>query len=122
MKTSPGSDDAIEVKAPAYACSHCSDCGYNNFPSADVCPKCWSTSTQLLDLSAHGTLYSFTTMGSADAVKFVGLVDLPESVRVFGQLETPVQPVCGAPVTLSRVRAPGYGPCYVYDLSTTQGA
>ena len=60
-------------------------------------------------------------MGNADTLKFVGLVDLPEKVRVFGHLNTSVEPVCGAAVGLSKIRAPGNGPCYVYDLSNSQG-
>lgn len=113
--------DANEPQSPAFACSHCSDCGYNNFPPADVCPKCWAASTGLQGLSPEGILYSFSTIGGADAVQFVGYVDLPENVRVFGLLNTTERPACGIPVSLTAVRAPGSGPCFVFDVSVNSG-
>jgi len=127
QQTSPkspnGATENKEPQPPRYACSHCTDCGYNNFPPADVCPRCWSANTNLQGLSPEGVLYSFSTIGSAPSVEFVGYVDLPENVRVFGLLNTPAKerPTCGAPVNLSSVRAPGVGPCYVFDLTKTAG-
>jgi len=110
------------MQPPAFACSHCSDCGYNNFPPADVCPKCWSSSIKPQGLSSEGVLYSFSTIGSADALQFVGYIDLPENVRMFGLLKTSERPVCGMKVSLSAVRAPGSGPCFVFDVRAAQEA
>ena len=121
-KASVARADVGAPQPPAYACSHCQACGFNNFPPADVCPKCWSEKAEQRDLSAQGVLYSYTTIGSADALQYVGYVDLPENVRVFGLLNTTQAPACGVPVTLSAVRAPGSGPCFVFDLVAKQGA
>jgi uncharacterized OB-fold protein len=121
-KATGATAEASELQPPAFACSHCPDCGYNNFPPADVCPKCWSEHTQLQALSSEGVLYSFSTIGGADAAQFVGYVDLPENVRVFGLLNTAERPECGMPVRLSAVRAPGSGPSFVFDVLAKQEA
>lgn len=116
-KTIAAKPDADELQPPPYACSHCTECGYNNFPPAGVCPKCWSENTQLRGLSPEGILYSFSTIGSGDGAQFVGYVDLAEKVRVFGLLQTGARPVCGMPVQLTAVRAPRQGPCFVFDVT-----
>src|SRR5687768_15969600 len=83
-----------------FSCSHGTSCGYNNFPSSDVCLRCWSQDVQVMKLSPTGVLYSFSSMRIEDARHFVGYIDLPEDVRVFGRLTgSELQnPVCGMPV------------------------
>ena len=116
------STEASGPTPPPYACSHCSDCGYNNFPPADVCPNCWSSTPQLQELSHEGVLYSFSTLVGRDSSQFVGYVDLPEKIRVFGLLTTTDRPECGTPVSFAEARPVGNGPCFVFDVSTTQEA
>lgn len=105
-----------------FACSHCTSCGYNNFPSSDVCPRCWSKDVQVMKLSPTGVLYSFSSMRIEDARQFVGYIDLPEDVRVFGRLTgSDLQnPVCGMPVKLAAVQPPGSGPCFVFASASQE--
>lgn len=101
----------------AYACSHCRDCGYNNFPVSDVCPQCLSLSVDAQTLSSEGVLYSFSSLNKAGSKQFVGYIDLPESIRVFAKLEDfsgDARPFCGMPVTLSAVNEVGNGPQFVF--------
>ena len=109
------------AQPPAYACTHCTNCGYNNFPQAEICPKCWSTATNVLELSQEGVLYSFSSIGGTSGKQYVGYVDLPEEIRVFGLLNTDARPECGLPVKLSGVRVPQGAPAFVFDVVSTVG-
>src|SRR5271167_2082158 len=90
-----------------YACSHCQQCGYNNFPPTTLCPGCLSEQVHKKPLSLCGTLYSWTTTRVGADVAFVGYVDLPERVRVFGKVTPPPdaqRPHCGMAVELVEIR------------------
>jgi uncharacterized OB-fold protein len=122
MKTETNRATSPEpASVPAYACSHCTQCGYNNFPPTEVCPKCWAGECESLPLSRSGVLYSFTTAKVAGAPHFVGYVDLPEKIRLYGLVETrPGElPQCGAPVSLTRAQAAGQGPCFAFQINST---
>ena len=70
--------------------TRCTDCGEHFYPRRTICAKCLSERTADVELSARGTLYSFTFVhfpmfGStrAEHVGYgVGQVDLPEGPRV----------------------------------------
>ena len=75
--------------------SRCEDCGEHFFPRRAVCAKCLSEDTEDCELSAEGTLYSFTFVhfplfGSTNVEHFggygVGQIDLPEGPRVQAPL------------------------------------
>lgn len=73
----------------------CRNCGHKTFPPKPVCPECWSTDVEWLDLSGRGTLYSFTEVCVAPKV-FAGevpyvlcLVDLDEEVRCLSRMLAP---------------------------------
>jgi uncharacterized protein len=73
--------------------SRCAHCGGIAFPPHRLCPACGAESGQdKVLLSATGTLYSFSEIHIAPkgfATPYaVGYVDLPEGVRLFGQIET----------------------------------
>jgi uncharacterized OB-fold protein len=72
--------------------SRCGRCGGVAFPAHKACPSCGAESGQdAVLLSPTGTLYSFSEIHVAPkgfATPYVvGYVDLPESVRLFGQIE-----------------------------------
>jgi uncharacterized OB-fold protein len=72
--------------------SRCGDCGGVAFPAHNACPSCGAESGQdMVLLSPTGTLYSFSEIHVAPkgfATPYaVGYVDLPEGVRLFGQIE-----------------------------------
>jgi len=72
--------------------SRCSACGSVAFPAHKACPSCGAESGQdAVLLSSTGTLYSFSEIHIAPkgfATPYaVGYVDLPEGVRLFGQIE-----------------------------------
>ncbi|MES2980048.1 MAG: zinc ribbon domain-containing protein [Pseudomonadota bacterium] len=109
--------------------THCSACGYNNFPPSSVCPHCMSLDVAALALSRHGQLYSHTTMRSNGETVFVGYVDLPEKIRVFAELAgfgtTP--PVCDTAVELDTIRygvddERKAGPVFVFRKSLSEVA
>jgi uncharacterized OB-fold protein len=71
--------------------SRCPSCGTVAFPPHPLCPNCGADSGQdQVTLSPVGTLYSFSEIHIAPkgfATPYaVGYVDLPEGVRVFGQI------------------------------------
>ena len=72
--------------------SRCGRCGGVAFPAHKACPSCGAESGQdAVLLSPVGTLYSFSEIHVAPkgfATPYaVGYVDLPEGVRLFGQIE-----------------------------------
>jgi uncharacterized protein len=72
--------------------SRCIHCGNVAFPPHLQCPACGAQSGQeTAALSCVGTLYTFCEIHVAPegfAVPYaVGYVDLPEGVRLFGQIE-----------------------------------
>jgi uncharacterized protein len=72
--------------------STCGQCGAMAFPPHPSCPACGAESGQnAVQLSSVGTLYTFCEIHIAPKVfttpYAVGYVDLPEGVRLFGQIE-----------------------------------
>jgi uncharacterized OB-fold protein len=71
--------------------SRCGRCGAVAFPAHEACPSCGESGQDSVLLSPVGTLYSFSEIHVAPrgfATPYaVGYVDLPEGVRLFGQIE-----------------------------------
>ena len=77
--------------------SRCRDCGEVVFPTNPFCPKCCEETMDVIKLSRRGMLYSFTVQrykppppyrGPNPFVPYgVGMVELPEGVRVTSVLE-----------------------------------
>lgn len=76
----------------------CTSCGQIYFPKANFCFLCLNKSMEEVALSQRGKLYSYT-IGRMASTHFqppyvVGLVDMPEGVRVFTPLKiTEDQPI-----------------------------
>jgi uncharacterized OB-fold protein len=72
--------------------SHCADCDGHHFPRHETCPYCSSDAVRPTELSATGTLWSWTAVtaappGYGGEVPFgFGVVELPEGVRVITRL------------------------------------
>ncbi|MCL6476965.1 MAG: Zn-ribbon domain-containing OB-fold protein [Peptococcaceae bacterium] len=69
----------------------CLSCGQVYFPKAVFCFRCFGKKMEDVALSRRGKLYSYT-LCHLPASRFqppfyVGMVDLPESVRVFAPLK-----------------------------------
>jgi uncharacterized protein len=66
----------------------CAACGKFTFPPKPICPYCWSDRMAWQDLSARGTLYSWTRVHSAprvfvdEAPYAVCVVDLDIGLRI----------------------------------------
>lgn len=70
----------------------CTACGKFTFPPKPICPYCWSETMDWKDLSARGTLYSWTRIHAAPNV-FMGevpyavcIVDLDIGLRIATRL------------------------------------
>ncbi len=70
--------------------SRCRVCDAHFFPIREACAGCLSDEMETVRLSARGTLYTFTVVRQstpAFEVPYVlGYIDLPEGVRVMGQI------------------------------------
>ena len=82
-------------QAPAFLGTRCEDCGEYVYPRRQVCAKCLSERVSQVEMSSHGTIYSYTFVhfplfGSMNAEHFggygVGQVDLPEGPRIQAPL------------------------------------
>ncbi len=73
--------------APRLIGTLCRDCETKMFPPVEVCPECMSENLARLELSAEGTLYSWSVVHAAPKgwrlPYIAAYVDLPEGVRVF---------------------------------------
>jgi benzoylsuccinyl-CoA thiolase BbsA subunit len=74
--------------------SRCPKCGKHTFPRRTICDACGtSAGLEPVKLSNTGTLYTFSEVQVAPKVfttpYVIGYVDLPEDVRVLGQVEHP---------------------------------
>jgi uncharacterized OB-fold protein len=70
----------------------CGNCGTKFFPARSVCPHCWDTGIlSPYRFCGPGKLYAASVIRVAPAgfqqPYAVGLVDLPEGVRIMAQLE-----------------------------------
>ena len=81
-----------DTDPPALLGSRCDACGAHLFPRADACPYCAADAPRPVELSAHGTLWSWTAVtapppGYEGEIPFgIGVVELPEGVRVVTRL------------------------------------
>lgn len=86
--------------------SRCPACGARYFPRRQVCARCFGDKLEPVPLSTRGTLYTFTVVRQstpAFQVPYVlGYVDLPEGVRVLGQIAgcAPEEVRIGMPLAL----------------------
>lgn len=80
---------------PALLGAKCSNCGSVLFPRAETCPYCATEAPEPIELSRRGTLWAWTAVtapppGYLGDVPFgIGVVELPEGVRVIGRLTEP---------------------------------
>ena len=104
--------------------SKCGHCGTVAFPAHGLCPACGVDNGQArVELSPVGTLYTFSEIHIAPkgfATPYaVGYVDLPEGVRLFGQIEGPASDLTmgeQVAVTLGPVRADAGRPVISYKF------
>ena len=70
--------------------SRCGSCGAHYFPTREVCARCLSENMESVALSGRGVLYTFTVIRQStpafEVPYILGYVDLPEGVRVMGQI------------------------------------
>jgi len=86
-------EDIFRIKnGKGYLLSNtCKACGQVFFPKVIFCPTCFGKEMNETVLSRQGKLYSYTIChmpaGSFTPPFVVGLIDLPEGVRVFAPLK-----------------------------------
>ena len=82
-------------QAPAFLGTRCEDCGEHFYPRRQVCAKCLSERVSQVEMSSHGTVYSYTFVhfplfGSMNMEHMdgygVGQIDLPEGPRIQAPL------------------------------------
>jgi uncharacterized OB-fold protein len=68
----------------------CNSCGKTSFPVYELCPFCSSGNGTKTPLSKTGKLFSYSItqvpVGPYKPPIIAGYIDLPEGVRVFGQI------------------------------------
>jgi uncharacterized protein len=81
-----------DADPPALLGSRCANCGSTSFPRTDTCPYCATEDPEPVDLSWRGRLWAWTAVtasppGYAGEVPYgIGVVELPEGIRVIGRL------------------------------------
>jgi len=88
----PVREGLFSIDPPALLGGQCSVCAASHFPRADSCPYCAAEAVRPVELSGSGSLWAWTAVtaappGYAGEVPYgVGVVELPEGVRVIGRL------------------------------------
>jgi uncharacterized OB-fold protein len=73
----------------------CASCSKATFPPKPVCPHCWSTQMEWVDLQPKGAIYSWTRVHAAPAVfageapYACGIVDLEDGLRIACRIVAP---------------------------------
>jgi uncharacterized OB-fold protein len=81
-----------DTDPPVLLGGRCTVCGRVLFPRADTCAYCASEDPEPIELSGCGTLWAWTAVtapppGYLGEVPYgIGVVELPEGVRVIGRL------------------------------------
>jgi uncharacterized OB-fold protein len=89
----------------------CKDCQALAFPPPPVCASCLSQAIEPYVLPNDGTLYSFTVVHRKDTGPLmVGYADLPDGLRVFGQIAPSSRPLIEGQVRIT-VNAEGPPHC-----------
>ncbi len=87
--------------------SRCRSCGAHFFPVRQACSGCLSQELETVRFSTEGTLYTFSVVRQStpdfEVPYILGYVDLPEGVRIMGQISgcEPEDLVLGMDMTLS---------------------
>lgn len=97
-----------DADPPALLGSHCAHCGATNFPRTDTCVYCATDAPEPVELSRAGTLWAWTAITApppgylGDVPYGVGVVELPEGVRVITRLteSDPAVLTAGQPMEL----------------------
>ncbi|MGA4991924.1 Zn-ribbon domain-containing OB-fold protein [Nonomuraea bangladeshensis] len=86
----------------------CADCGLLRHPPGPLCPQCRSANRSYAVASGHGTLYSYVVhhrppVPGRETPFVVGVVGLPEGVRVVGNVvDCPIEEVAvGMPLRVT---------------------
>lgn len=70
--------------------SRCRSCGAHFFPVRQACSGCLSQDLETVRFSTEGTLYTFSVVRQStpdfEVPYILGYVDLPEGVRIMGQI------------------------------------
>ncbi len=64
----------------------CTSCGEHHHYPRDICPFCLSDATEWRDAVGTGTVYSYSTMGQADAAYTLAYVTLDEGPTMLTNL------------------------------------
>lgn len=75
----------------------CKSCGKISFPVSELCRFCSSEDGEKVSLSKYGTLFSYTVtrvpVGPYKPPILAGYIDLPEGIRIFGQIHADVEQI-----------------------------
>lgn len=80
------------LAAGQWISTQCRQCGRVSFPPKAHCRSCWSEDIDWVGLPSKGRLYSFTRLHVvprafvSDALNDIGIVDLPNGVRLMCRL------------------------------------
>lgn len=97
----------------------CKDCQALAFPPPPICATCLSQAIEPYALPSRGKLYSFTVVHRKDADPLmVGYADLPDGLRVFGQIAPSSTPVIEGRI---RIEANAQGPFHCLFVPSETG-
>lgn len=79
----------------------CTDCGHERFYPAAVCPNCWNTEWEDIELDGNGTVESFTVVHRAPTEAFEGETPYVVALVTMGSDMTVMANVLAEPEEVS---------------------
>lgn len=80
------------LREERFLTTRCLNCAHMTFPPKVVCPECWKSELEWVELSGRGTLMSYTEVSAApqmfahEAPYTLCIVDLDEGVRCVSRV------------------------------------
>lgn len=108
------------LKEGRFLTSRCKDCGHLTFPPKPICPECWKSDLEWVELSGRGSLVSYTEVSAApqmfahEAPYTLCIVDLDEGVRCVSRVLADWDSL--TPDARVRVKFREAEPVYLFDF------
>lgn len=84
-----------------FVVQRCTDCGHERFYPAAVCPNCWNTEADDVELDGNGTVESFTVVHRAPTEAFEGETPYVVALITMGADVTVMANVLAEPADVS---------------------
>ncbi|WP_454634195.1 Zn-ribbon domain-containing OB-fold protein [Bradyrhizobium cenepequi] len=110
------------LQSGEFKTTRCTKCSEATFPPKPICPRCWCTDMDWVDISPDGEVYSYTVIHAAPAIfaeeapYVVAIVDLDQGLRLASRvLDKPDHMAVGLRGSIVATHHPD-GPYFAFEI------